>query len=164
MSQLSTYLAHIRDNIMTVSSTDRENKNQLFHFILFIPCIVIRTHTTLTKKCTLIIPCYVIEYSNSKLTWHVLIPCWDHQGLLDYKLHNYKLIIKVHIKSMGCIKVKIVGYFCWFLGPSCIRNCLFTCTVSTCKQAISDTQWTQEPTEIVYNFNLYTSYTFNMYL
>jgi hypothetical protein len=30
------------------------------------------------------------------------------------------------------------------------------------KQAISDTQWAQEPTEIAYNFNLYT-YTFNMY-
>jgi hypothetical protein len=29
--------------------------------------------------------------------------------------------------------------------------------------AISDIQWAQEPTEIAYNFNLYTSYTFNMY-
>jgi hypothetical protein len=77
---------------------------------------VILTHTTLTNKCTLIIPCYVIEYS--KLVRHVSIPCWDHhQGLLDYKLHNYKLTIKVHIKSIRCWKVKIVGYLWWFLGP-----------------------------------------------
>ena len=26
---------------------------------------------------------------------------------------------------------------------------------STCKQAISDVQWTQEPTKIAYNFNIY---------
>jgi hypothetical protein len=95
-----------------------------FRFIRFIPCIVIRTHTTLTNKCTLIIPCYVIQYSHSELAQHVSIPCWEHhQGLLDYNLHNYKLTIKVYIKSVRCIKVKIVGYLCWFLGPMCIVNC-----------------------------------------
>jgi hypothetical protein len=100
----------------------------LYYFILLIPCIVIRTHTTLTNKCTRIIPCYVIQYSHSELARDVSIPCWDHhQGLLDYKLHNYKLTIKVHIKSIRCIKVKIVGYLCWFLGPLYIGNCLFTC-------------------------------------
>jgi hypothetical protein len=62
--------------------------------------------------------------SHSELARHVSIPCWDHrQGLLDYKLYNYKLTTKVHIKSIRCIKVKIVGYLCWFLGPLCIGNC-----------------------------------------
>jgi hypothetical protein len=98
------------------------------NFILFIPCIVIRTNTTVTNKCTLIISCYVIQYSHSELARHVSIPCWDHhQGLLDYKLYNYKLTIEVYIKSMRYINVKIVGYLCWFLGPLCIGNCLFTC-------------------------------------
>jgi hypothetical protein len=90
----------------------------MIYFILYIPCIVIRTHSTLTNRCTLIIPCYVTQYSHSELAWHVSIPCWDHhQGLLDYKVHNYKLTIKVHVKNIRCIKVKIVGYLCWFLGP-----------------------------------------------
>jgi hypothetical protein len=72
-----------------------------------------------------ILLCY--QYSHSELARHVSIPCWDHhQGLLDYKLHSYKLTIKVRIKSMRYIKVKIVGYHCWFLGPLCIGNCLFT--------------------------------------
>jgi hypothetical protein len=44
------------------------------NFILFIPCMVIRTHTTLTNKCTLIIPCYVIEYSHSKLVEYKTCP------------------------------------------------------------------------------------------
>jgi hypothetical protein len=87
-------------------------------FILFILCIVIRAHTTLTNKYTLIITCYVIQYSHSELARHVSIRCWDHhQALLDYNLHNYKLTIKVRIKIIKCIKVKIVGYLCWFLGP-----------------------------------------------
>jgi hypothetical protein len=74
------------------------------------------------------LPCYVIQYSHSELARHVSIPCWDHhQGLLDCKLHYYKLTINVHIKSIRCIKVKIVGYLCWFLGPLYIGNCLFTC-------------------------------------
>jgi hypothetical protein len=88
------------------------------YFILFTPCIVIRKHTTVTNKCTLIAPRYIIEYSHSELARHVSIPCWDHhQGLLDYKLHNYKLKLKVHVKRIRCIKVKIVGYLCWLLGP-----------------------------------------------
>jgi hypothetical protein len=85
-------------------------------------------HTTVTNKCTLITPCYVIQYSHSELARHISIPCWDHhQGRLDYKLHNYKLTVKVYIKRIRCIKVKIVGYLCWFLGPLFIGNCLFTC-------------------------------------
>jgi hypothetical protein len=79
---------------------------------------IVNSYTTLTNKCTLIISCYVIQYSHSELARHVSIPCWDHhQGLLDYKLQNYKLTIKVSIKSIRCINIKIVGYLCWFLCP-----------------------------------------------
>jgi hypothetical protein len=30
-------------------------------------------------------------------------------------------------RRIRCIKLKIVGCLCWFLGPLCIGNCLFTC-------------------------------------
>jgi hypothetical protein len=59
-----------------------EQGTTLLIFTLFVPCTVNRTHTTFTNKWTVIIPCYVIQYSHSELVRHVSIPCWDHhQGV-----------------------------------------------------------------------------------